>query len=190
MKYLNNRRRACEDTSYEEAAVCFLYAGVFIWNFICKLNHEEIYRRTRNLQRLLSKPVPDRRNRRGREYIWYLIRVRTIPFLVLLGLAFTKIRKAASIAFIVWTGFSGGMLLSMGVLGMGIKGSILCIVGILPQFLLYIPAYMVVIWYSYTYPQNKWNAQKSIFVGLAMTVGIILEAYVNPILMQAFLKTL
>lgn len=124
------------------------------------------------------------------EYIWYLIRVRTIPFLVLLGLAFTKIRKAASIAFIVWTGFSGGMLLSMAVLGMGIKGSILCIVGILPQFLLYIPAYMVVIWYSYTYPQNKWNAQKSVFVGLAMTVGVILEAYVNPILMQAFLKTL
>ena len=49
---------------------------------------------------------------------------------------------------------------------------------------------MVVIWYSYTYPQNKWNAQKSIFIGLAMVMGIILEAYVNPILMQAFLKTL
>ena len=99
-------------------------------------------------------------------------------------------RKAASIAFLAWTGFSSGMLLSMAVLSMGIKGSILCIVGILPQFLLYIPAYMVIIWYSYTYPQNRWNTQKSIFLGLTMLVGIILEAYINPILMQAYLGSL
>lgn len=124
------------------------------------------------------------------EYIWYLIKIRAVPFLILLGWAFTKMRKAASIAFLVWTGFSSGMLLSMAVLSMGIKGSILCIVGILPQFLLYVPAYMVIIWYSYTYPQNKWNTQKSIFLGLTMLVGIILEAYVNPILMQGYLRTL
>ena len=124
------------------------------------------------------------------EYIWYLIKIRAVPFLILLGLAFTKMRKAASIAFLVWTGFSSGMVLSMAVLSMGIKGSILCIVGILPQFLLYVPAYMVIIWYSYTYPQNKWNTQKSIFLGLTMLVGIILEAYVNPILMQGYLRTL
>ena len=124
------------------------------------------------------------------EYIWYLIKIRAVPFLILLGLAFTKMRKAASIAFLVWTGFSSGMLLSMAVLSMGIKGSILCIVGILPQFILYVPAYMVIIWYSYTYPQNKWNTQKSIFLGLTMLVGIILEAYVNPILMQGYLGTL
>ena len=124
------------------------------------------------------------------EYIWYLIKIRAVPFLILLGLAFTKMRKAASIAFLVWTGFSSGMLLSMAVLSMGIKGSILCIVGILPQFLLYVPAYMVIIWYSYTYPQNKWNTQKSIFLGLTMLVGIILEAYVNPILRQGYLGSL
>lgn len=124
------------------------------------------------------------------EYMLYLVRIRAVPFLVLLGLAFTKVRKAASVIFLVWTGFSSGMLLSMAVLSMGIKGSILCIVGILPQFLLYIPAYMVVIWYSYTYPQNKWNTQKSIFIGLTMIVGILLETYVNPILMQAFIGTL
>lgn len=126
----------------------------------------------------------------AQEYIWYLLKVRAVPFLLLLGSAFTKLRKFASIAFLVWTGFSSGLLLSMAVLGMGIKGSILCIVGILPQFLLYIPAYMVVIWYSYTYPQNRWNTQKSIFVGLTLFVGILLEVYVNPIMMQIFLKTL
>jgi pheromone shutdown protein TraB len=126
----------------------------------------------------------------AQEYIWYLLKIRMIPFLLLLGLSFTKLRKVSSMAFLVWTGFSSGMLLSMAVLAMGIKGSILCIVGILPQFLLYVPSYMVVIWYGYTYPQNKWNTQKSIFAALTMVVGLILEAYVNPILMQAFLSTL
>ena len=35
------------------------------------------------------------------EYIWYLIKIRAVPFLILLGLAFTKMRKAASIAFLL-----------------------------------------------------------------------------------------
>lgn len=124
------------------------------------------------------------------EYLWYLIKVRVVPFLFLLGAAFTKLRKIVSISFLIWTGFSSGLLFSMAVLSMGIKGSILCIVGILPQFLLYIPAFMVVIWYSYTYPQNQWNPQKSIFVTLTLLMGILLETYVNPLMMQAFLGTL
>ena len=80
------------------------------------------------------------------EYIWYLLQVRLLPFLVLLGSAFTKFRKAAVILFLIWTGFSAGLLFSMAVLGMGVKGSILCIAGMLPQFLCYIPAYLIVVW--------------------------------------------
>lgn len=124
------------------------------------------------------------------EFIWYLTKIRFVPFLLLLGLAFTKVRKISTVAFLVWTGFSSGMLLSMAVLDKGIKGSLLCLVGTFPQFLFYIPAYMVVIWYGYTYPQNSWNVQKSVFVGLAMVGGGIMEVYVNPIVMQAFLSTL
>lgn len=72
------------------------------------------------------------------EYIWYLLQVRLLPFLVLLGSAFTKFRKAAVILFLIWTGFSAGLLFSMAVLGMGVKGSILCIAGMLPPvFMLY-----------------------------------------------------
>ena len=74
------------------------------------------------------------------EYLWYLIRVRVIPFLVLSGLALTKARKAAAVLFLVWTGISGGILISLAVIDMGIKGSILCITGMLPQFIFYIPA--------------------------------------------------
>ena len=73
---------------------------------------------------------------------------------------------------------------------MGIKGSLLCLVGLFPQFVLYIPAYVVLLWYCYTVPHTRWNRQKTIFVSLAMSVGIILEIYVNPIIVKAFLSVL
>ncbi len=124
----------------------------------------------------------------AREYIWYLLRLRAVPFLALAGLSFTKAGKASAVLFLVWTGISGGILISTAVLNLGIKGSLLCIVGLFPQFLLYIPAYVVLLWYCYTVPQTHWNRQKTVFVSLTMAVGMILEMYVNPILVKAFLS--
>ena len=125
-----------------------------------------------------------------REYIWYLLQVRLIPFLVMLGAAFTKFRKGVVVLFLIWTGFSAGLLFSMAVLGMGVKGSILCVTGMLPQFLFYIPAYLIVLWYAYCYPRIQWNVQKSLVSGGMLLIGLILELYVNPVLVGAFLKTL
>lgn len=124
------------------------------------------------------------------EYIWYLIRLRAVPFLVLLGLSFTKARKIAAVLFLVWTGISGGILISTAVISVGIRGSFLCIVGIFPQFIFYIPAYLILIWYCWSYPQNRWNRQKTVFVSLAVSTGMLLEIYVNPSLVRAFLSTL
>lgn len=126
----------------------------------------------------------------AREYILYLARIRILPFLLILGMSFTRLRKVSAFGYLLWTGFSSGMLLSMAVLSMGIKGSILCIVGILPQFLFYVPAYVVVLWYCCSYPGSRWNQQKTIFVVVTMMAGIILEAYVNPIVVKWFLGTL
>ena len=107
-----------------------------------------------------------------------------------LGLSLTKAGKVSAALFLVWTGISAGILISAAVLNLGIKGSILCLVGLFPQFLLYIPAYVVLLWYCYTVPQTHWNRQKTIFVSLAMSVGILLEIYINPIIVKAFLSVL
>ena len=61
------------------------------------------------------------------EYIWYLLQVRLIPFLVMLGAAFTKFRKGAAVLFLIWTGFSAGLLFSMAVLGMGDQKEASCV---------------------------------------------------------------
>lgn len=122
------------------------------------------------------------------EYMMYLAGVRLFPFLVITGLAFTRFRKVAAGAFLMWTGFSGGMLLAMGAFSMGIKGVLFCVIGLLPHFLLYIPAYIVLLWYAMTVPRNRWNRQKTIFVVLMMGMGLVLEGYVSPVLMKGFLK--
>ena len=126
----------------------------------------------------------------AREYIWYLLKIRAVPFLTLIGLSFTKARKVSSVLFLLWTGIAFGILISAAVLNMGIKGSLLCVAGLFPQFLFYIPAYLVLLWHCYMVPQNSWNRQKTIFTSLMMTVGIMMELYVNPILVKAFLSVM
>lgn len=122
------------------------------------------------------------------EYFFYLIRVRLVPFFLVFGLAFTKFRKLSAWAVVLWTGFSGGMILTMASVSVGIKGILLCIIGILPQFLLYIPAYAVLVLHCLAYPKSRWNSQKTFFI-LGMTAaGILLELYVNPLLVRGFLK--
>ena len=56
------------------------------------------------------------------DYLWYLLRVRVVPFGVLAALAFTKMRKLSVALFLLWTGLSGGILISSAILSMGIRG--------------------------------------------------------------------
>ena len=124
------------------------------------------------------------------EYLWYLLRLRAVPFLILAVLSFTRARKAAVILFLIWTGASGGVLISSAAAELGMKGCLLCVAALFPQFLFYIPAFIVMLWYCYTVPQSHWNRQKTVFVVLTMSLGIIMELYVNPIVVKAFLSTL
>ena len=61
------------------------------------------------------------------QYIWYLIQVRGIFFLVLFLAMGIRIRKIVAAFFLLWTGMSGGILLSEAVAELGMKGSILCV---------------------------------------------------------------
>ena len=56
------------------------------------------------------------------DYIWYLFRIRAIPFLALGICALTRLKKLAVIAFLTWTGFLGGIVSVTGLLRMGVKG--------------------------------------------------------------------
>lgn len=56
------------------------------------------------------------------QYIWYLIRVRGVFFLILFLAMGIRIRKIVAAFFLLWTGMSGGILLSEAVAELGMKG--------------------------------------------------------------------
>lgn len=120
----------------------------------------------------------------AKDYLLYLVGVRLLPFGILSGVMCTRMRKISSFLFLVWTGFSWGILLTMAVFYMGLKGIVFCIIGILPQFVFYVPAYVILLWYGMSYPRSVWNHQKTIFVTVMMLTGLLLEAYVNPVLLK------
>ncbi len=124
------------------------------------------------------------------EYLWYVARLRLVPVLALGILGGTRIRKEIAAIFLIWTGFCAGLLFTSAVMKMGVKGIILCLIALIPQFVFYVAAYFALLWYLYTYPETRWNLSKTVVCLLLITVGILLECYVNPVLMQMFVRTL
>ena len=124
------------------------------------------------------------------EYLWYVVRVRAVPLILVAALGCTRLRKGIAAGFLAWTGFGGGMIMTSAVLKMGLKGLILCLIALTPHFVFYAAGFMVLLWYLFTYPEAKWNPSKMISMVLFIIVGILLECYVNPIIMELFLKTL
>ena len=110
------------------------------------------------------------------EYLWYIIRVRCTPLILMVAIGYGRLRKILTIIFLLWTSFAGGLIMAAAVLKMGLKGMVLCLVALTPHF--------------FSYPASKWNASKTICMILFVAVGILLESYVNPMLMQLFLRTL
>ena len=124
------------------------------------------------------------------EYIWYVVRIRVAPVAVICALGCTRLRKLVVALFLLWTGFSSGMIMTSSVLKMGVKGIILCLIALTPHFIFYIAGYMILLWYFFSYPESRWNLSKTVSFLLFIAVGILLECYVNPVIMQMFLKTL
>ena len=76
------------------------------------------------------------------------------------------------------------------VLRMGLCGMLLCIAGIFPQYIFYVPAYLLLIRYYYRYPQSEWNGTKTGFTVMMIVAGILSEVYLNPEIVRWFVKVL
>ena len=125
---------------------------------------------------------------RRKEYLWYLLRIRCVPFFMLSGLALTKLKKVSAGLFLGWTGISVGVLVSLAASNLGMKGCLLCLIGVSPQFLFYIPAYFMILKYCYESEDGRWNRQKTIFVGLMMSFRnyyrIICESCISEVVLE------
>ena len=123
-------------------------------------------------------------------YLWYLVKSRGTPFVLLLAAAGTRYRKTAVMLTVVWLGFCFGMVICMAIIKLGSKGIVLIVTALAPQGIFYAMAGIVLFRYMLEYPMVRWDAGRSIRLGLFLMLGIITECYVNPVLTGLFLKTL
>ena len=123
-------------------------------------------------------------------YIWYITKLRLFPVICLWVIAQTGYGRIAGALFLLWTGFASGMILTVSVFKLGIKGIIFCVVGMLPHFICYITVFIMLLLYLFNYPDTRWNSTKTVSVILFLLLGIITEAYINPVLLDIFIKLL
>ncbi len=116
---------------------------------------------------------------------------RGIVFIVLLVLANTSMRNWMFRIVTVWIGAAFGMMLKLFYLWYGIKGMGLFAVALLPQYIFYWMAYGLLYWETdrrriYT----RRNYVPIILIIGVVIMGIFLESYVNPFLVNGMIKML
>ena len=131
-----------------------------------------------NLQRYLQMEVLAER------YAPYVIKSRVLLCGIVSLFGCIRWKKAYVLVCMLITGFLFGITNVAAVLQLGMKGVLLCAVGVLPQGIFYTAQYAMLFIYWFRFPEKQWNRTKTIFVITMFLVGIIVEIYVNPILMK------
>ena len=90
---------------------------------------------------------------------------------------------------LLWTGFSCGLIMTAAVIKMGVKGWLFCLAAFTPHLFFYAAGYLILLWYLLRYPGVQWNLSKTAATAFLLVTGILLECYVNPVLLELFLET-
>lgn len=122
------------------------------------------------------------------EYLWYVARARMAPFLLLCLFGLSRWKKTLVSICIAWAGFLLGIITVSSVIQLGIKGILFCLAGMFPHIIFYVMAYGVYLLHLYHYPSRQWDGTKIVFIALMMFLGIVLETYLNPIIIRSIIR--
>ena len=161
------------------------FVGIIYENLVARESAllSDVFLRS-NLERYLQTNII------SEKYLWYVIKARTLLLAIVCILGCFRWKKLFVVLCLSTCGFFAGMMSVTAVMQLGIKGVLLCIVGILPQGIFYAMAYSMLLAYWFRYPQSRWNKAKMLFVALVFLVGIVLETYVSPVLVKLIIKIL
>ncbi len=137
-----------------------------------------------NLQRFLQTDL------HAQKYIWYVAKSRILFFGILCTLSCMKRKKLLVSVCLLCIGFFTGSLCVLSVLNLGFKGLFLCFGALFPQVLFYGMQLGILFTYWFYYPERQWNRMKTLFVSLLFLIGVLLEVYVNPVLVKCIISIL
>ena len=143
----------------------------------------------------------------GGSFFLYVLKERIGTAFLLCVLATTYIGIYAVSFFAFWMGTMAGGFLSVASIRYGLKGIALIAAGILPQYLLLVPACIMLMSWCYQLSAALYHPEKAadfrygtkkqylmrkaaqflVILGIII-IGSAMESYINPILLSAFLK--
>lgn len=169
---------------FAEFLICFL-AGIILANLL----GTDTFQKNGNLTRYYLQQFRYS-SIQSKELLWHVGCQRLI--LILLLLAFSLLPKGKTVhwVFIAWCGFAYGYFCVLLISACEAKGLLLCLVALFPHFCAYIPAYLGMVQLSERRrDQSPWQRLASIGVVLVlMILGILLESYANPVILQKVLS--
>lgn len=132
----------------------------------------------------------------------YILEKRMQIYIILVVCGVTAFGCVLAYGYTMWLGVSTGAFMSICILRMGIMGIFVGLVSLLPQYLIYIPIYVFLIWRirenqeligNCTGKREKQKLWIKYFLvmfvaALVLLAGIFLESNVNPFLMKKLLK--
>lgn len=143
----------------------------------------------------------------GESLVGYILKNRLSVVCVLGLVSTTVIGMPALCVYICYTGLSAGCLLSVAVIRYGIRGLLFMAAALFPQFLLLVPAYVMLFFWGvdvnsilyaprsqmegYERYSRQFYLKKGVQILGIVTVtimGCLLESYVNPKVMHFVLK--
>lgn len=122
------------------------------------------------------------------KYCWYVCKERVLEIGIICVLSCLKWKRTIAVLLVLLYGFLMGVFGVAAVLGLGVKGILFWASCIFPQWIFYSMAYGMMLVYWFHWPQRQWNYVKTIFVILMFSVGMIVEIYVNPILVKGVIR--
>ena len=124
------------------------------------------------------------------DLLWHIGSQRIVLFFLLLAFSLLSKGKIVHTLFVAWCGFAYGFFCVMLIAACGAKGLLVCMSALCPHFFAYVPAYLGMVQLSdqrrTTSKWGRWGAVGVIF--LLVIVGILLESYANPMLIQKILN--
>lgn len=136
---------------------------------------------------------------------YYILKRRLSSVLILAVLATTYLGFVICCGVSLWYGVCAGAFLGAAVLRYGIKGILLVFAGIFPQYLVYVPAMIAMLWwcrniYRMIYLDRTcgWEGTKPflfpksilqlVIIIVVFVVGCILESFLNPFVLKGLLN--
>ena len=173
-------------------ALVYLNTGVFLSEsgFLSRMNLERLERLELN---------------EGMFFL-YVLRERLGTLWLAAILSTTFVGIVTTYLFVLWTGVCGGVAAAVSIMRYGIKGFLLLAGGMMPHFLLYIPAFLLLADWCFQvctrlyYPvrdftESREGKQKNpgilfhfLLLHGMLIAGAILESSVNPALMRELLR--